>query len=153
MSDKKRQQTLQKVKQFCQQRGLKLTAKRSNVLQLMLTEKKGLSAYDIVDRYLVQYQQKISPVSVYRMLDFLIATGLIHKLSSDSQYIACSHITCSHRHKMPLLLICNSCHQVEEVAVAKELSPALENNIVSTGFQLQDKQLELHGICQNCQLV
>jgi len=119
----------------------------------MLTEKKGLSAYDIVDRYLVQYQQKISPVSVYRMLDFLIATGLIHKLSSDSQYIACSHITCSHRHKMPLLLICNSCHQVEEVAVAKELSPALENNIVSTGFQLQDKQLELHGISQNCQLV
>ncbi|PHS24692.1 MAG: transcriptional repressor [Methylophaga sp.] len=150
MSNKNRQQALQLVKQLCQQRGLKLTTKRSNILQLMLTEKKGLSTYDIVDSYLAQYHQKISPVSVYRMLGFLIVEKLVHKISSNSQYIVCSHITCSHSHQMPLFLICNNCNQVEEVDAANELPAALEKNIVSTGFQLQNKALELHGICQIC---
>jgi len=68
MSNKNRQQALQLVKQLCQQRGLKLTTKRSNILQLMLTEKKGLSTYDIVDSYLAQYHQKISYPTLYRRL-------------------------------------------------------------------------------------
>lgn len=151
MTDKNIQQTLQLVKQASQQSGLKFTTKRSNVLQLMLVAKKALSAYDIVDSYSVQYQQKISAVSVYRMLDFLINAGLVHKLSSNSQYIVCSHITCSHAHEMPMLLICNSCHQVDEVEIGNELSPALKKRAISSGFQLQDKQLELHGVCQSCQ--
>lgn len=151
MSDKNRQQTLQVVKQWCQQSDLTLTTKRSNVLQLMLVAEKALSAYDIVDNYVAQYQQKISAVSVYRMLDFLIKAGLVHKLSSSSQYIVCSHITCTHTHKMPMLLICNDCHQVEEIEIGNGLPPTLKKSLASTGFQLQDKQLELHGICLACQ--
>ena len=151
MTDKNTQQTLQFAKQVSQQNGLKFTIKRSNVLQLMLVSKKALSAYDIVDDYFVQYQQKISAVSVYRMLDFLINAGLVHKLSSNSQYIVCSHITCSHAHETPMLLICNSCHQVGEVAIGNELLPALKKSAASSGFQLQDKQLEFHGTCKVCQ--
>ncbi len=151
MTDKNTQQTLKFVKQVSQQSGLNFTTKRSNVLQLMLAAKKTLSAYDIVDGYSVQYQQKISAVSVYRMLDFLINAGFVHKLSSNSQYIVCSHITCSHAHETPMLLICNSCHQVDEVAIGNELLPVLKKSAVSSGFQLQDQQLELHGICKPCQ--
>lgn len=151
MTDKNTQQTLQFVKQVSQQTGLKLTTKRSNVLQLILMAKKALSAYDIVDGYSIQYQQKISAVSVYRMLDFLINAGLVHRLSSNSQYIACSHITCSHAHETPMLLICNNCNQVDEVAIGNELLPALKKSAATSGFQLQDKQLELHGICKACQ--
>jgi Fur family zinc uptake transcriptional regulator len=151
MSNKSIQQTLQLVKQLCQQRDFNLTTKRSNVLRLMLVAEKALSAYDIVDRYAVQYHQKISAVSVYRMLDFLIKAGLVHKLSSNSQYIVCSHIGCTHTHKMPMLLICDDCHGVEEVEIGNSLPPTLKKNMASTGFQLHDKQLELHGICLACQ--
>ena len=151
MTDKTTQKTLQVAKQMSQQNGLKFTTKRSNVLQLMLEAKKALSAYDIVDDYSVQYQQKISAVSVYRMLDFLINAGLVHKLSSNSQYIVCSHITCSHAHETPMLLICNNCHQVDEVAIGNDLLPALKKSAAPSGFQLQNKQLEFHGICKACQ--
>jgi len=151
MLDKNIQKTLQLVKQRCQQQGLSFTTKRCNVLRLMLKAEKALPAYDIVAAYHLQYGQKISPVSIYRMLDFLVAAQLVHKLSSSSQYAACTHITCRHAHEMPMFLICNQCSQVEEIGVKKLLPPALEKNMASTGFQLQDRQLELHGICSNCQ--
>jgi len=124
MTYKTTQQTLQFAKQVSQQNGLKFTTKRSNVLQLMLIAKEALSAYDIIDSYAAQYQQRISAVSVYRMLEFLINAGLVHKLSSNRQYIACLHITCSHAYQTPMLLICNRCHKVDEAAIGNKLLPA-----------------------------
>jgi Fur family zinc uptake transcriptional regulator len=151
MLDKNIAETLRLIKKSCQQNDLNFTIKRSNVMQLMLVEEKSLSAYDIVDAYHIQFRQKISPVSVYRMLDFLIEAQLIHKLSSNGQYIACSHITGSHSHEIFMLLICNSCHQVEEVEIDNGLPPTLAKSMAHTGFQLKDKQLELQGICLACQ--
>lgn len=145
------QQTLRLIKQKCQQRNLNFTIKRSKVLQVMLLAKKAVSAYDIVDAYHAKYQQKISAISVYRMLDFLMEAQLIHKLLSSSQFIVCSHITCNHVHKMPMLLICNQCHQVEEVEIGDGLPPVLKKSILPTGFLSQDQQLELHGTCLICQ--
>ena len=149
--NKNTQQILQAAQKQCQQQGLRFTTKRSNVLQLMLNEKKPLSAYDIMADYKTQYNQNISAVSVYRMLDFLIHAQFVHKLVSSSQYIVCSHITCHHAHEIPQLLICDTCHQVEEIGIGKLLASELEVNIAATGFKLQRQQLELHGTCINCQ--
>ncbi len=151
MLDKNTQQILQLVQQRCQQKNLRLTSKRSNVLQLMLDENKPLSAYDIMASYQIYFQESISVVSIYRMLNFLIQAQLIHKLLSSNKYLVCSHITCSHVHEIPQFLICNTCHQVEEVGIGKSLVSELEANIVSTGFKLQRQQLELYGICSDCQ--
>jgi Fur family zinc uptake transcriptional regulator len=150
MSDKSTKQVLQFAQQHCQQQGLRLTVKRSNVLQVMLDEAKPLSAYDIMAAYQVHFNQSISVVSIYRMLEFLIQARLVHKLLSSNQYLVCSHITCSHAHKVPMFLICDNCNQVEEVGIKKSLVSELKANIVSTNFKLQDQQLELHGICSGC---
>lgn len=151
MSQKDAQEVLQVAQQQCQQQGLRFTTKRSNVLQLMLSESKPLSAYDIMADYKTLYNQTLSAVSVYRMLDFLIQAQFVHKLLSSSQYLVCSHITCLHAHEIPQLLICDTCHQVEEKGIGKLLVSELEVNIASTGFKLQHQQLELHGICISCQ--
>jgi len=153
MLDKNIQQTLQAIKQQCQQQGLSFTTKRSNVMQLLLEADKAMSAYDIADAYQHHYRQKISPVSVYRMLDFLIKIQSAHKLLSSNKYMACSHISCQHVHEAPLLLICNACSQVNELGVGKSLSSRLKEIIVSTDFKLEDLQLELHGLCADCQNV
>ncbi len=148
--DKAIQQTLQSAKKQCQQQGLRFTAKRSNVLKLMLFEDKPLSAYDIMDVYKASYNENISAVSIYRMLEFLIDAQFVHKLLTSSQYIACSHIRCQHKHETPKLLICDRCHQVEEVSLGKSLASELELKIAATGFTLRHQQLELHGICTRC---
>ncbi len=151
MSDNNSQQILQVAQQQCQQQGLRFTTKRSNVLWLMLLEEKPLSAYHIMDIYKARYHQNISAVSVYRMLDFLIEAQFVHKLQSGSQYIVCSHISCQHAHEIPKLLICDSCHQVEEINTGKSLASELEMTIAKTGFKLHTQQLELHGLCTRCQ--
>ncbi len=148
--DKTIQQTLQVAQKQCQQQGLRFTEKRSNVLQLILHEDKPLSAYDIMDAYKARYNENISAVSIYRMLDFLIHAQFVHKILSSSQYIACSHIRCQHKHEAPKLLICDRCHQVEEVSLSKSLASELELKIATTGFTLHRQQLELHGVCTRC---
>lgn len=149
--DKTIQQTLQVAQKQCQQQGLRFTAKRSNVLQLILHEDKPLSAYDIMDAYKTRYNENISAVSIYRMLDFLMHAQFVHKLPGSSQYIACSHIRCQHKHEAPKFLICDRCHHVEEVSLGKSLTSELELEVETTGFKLQRLQLELHGLCSRCQ--
>lgn len=151
MLDKKIQKTLQIIKQQCQQQGLSFTTKRTNVMRVILEADEALSAYDIADAYRSKYKQKISPVSIYRMLDFLIEAQSVHKLLSSNKYIACSHTTCQHTHEMPLFLICDACSQVKEVGIGESLPSQLQQLMASTSFKAQDKQLELHGACSNCQ--
>lgn len=151
MSDNAVQQILQAAALQCQQQGLRFTTMRNNTLQLMLKQGEPLSAYDIMAIYKRRYQQDISAVSVYRMLDFLMQAQLVHKLLSSSQYITCSHIACQHAHEIPQLLICDRCHQVEEISAGDSLVSELEATAVGTGFKLHAQQLELHGICAHCQ--
>lgn len=152
MLAKKIQQTLQVIKQQCQQQGLSFTTKRTNVMRVILEADKAMSAYGIADAYRAKYKQKISPVSIYRMLDFfLIEAQSVHKILSSNKYIACSHTTCQHAHEIPLFLICDACSQVKEIGIGESLPSQLKKLLVSENFKVQDKQLELHGACANCQ--
>ncbi len=141
---------LTKVEHDCLQSGLRLTKKRRNVLQILLQEEEPLSAYDIVERYKKTIAEPLSAMSAYRMLDFLLAAGLVHKLETTNQYLACSHIICEHQHQIPQFLICDQCHKVEEVGLCKQLLDELKASIENTGFSLLSQQLELHGLCANC---
>jgi len=153
MINKHIQHTLRVIKQQCQQQGLRFTTKRSEVMRVILEADTALSAYDIADAYYASYKKKISPVSVYRMLDFLIEAQSVHKLLTSNKYLACSHTTCEHAHETPLFLICDRCSQVEEIGIGGSLSSQLKNLMLSTNFKLQDKQLELHGACSDCQKI
>lgn len=142
---------LQNSEQRCLEAGLCLTKKREQVLNLMFIKNQALSAYEIVDAYRQHYQQKVSAVSIYRILDFLMQAGLVHKLQRNHQYLACAHIACTHRHQTPQFLICDTCHRVEELGIGKKLATELKSNIVPSHFDFSPQQLELHGTCQLCQ--
>jgi len=90
-------------------------------------------------------------MSVYRMLKFLMQENLVHKLSLTNKYIACSHIACNHEHNIPQFLICDSCEQIQEVGVNKDIIQALRSSVENAEFSLNSPQLELHGTCKDCQ--
>lgn len=142
--------TLAKASAECKQSGFRLTEKRRNLLHVMLEAESPLSAYDIADRYKEKYNETLSAMSAYRMLKVLLDAGLAHKLETTNQYLACSHITCAHEHKIPQFLICDRCHAVQEVEVRAQLLTELKAGIESTGFVLSGQQLELHGVCGKC---
>ncbi|MEZ9198327.1 Fur family transcriptional regulator [Shewanella sp. 10N.286.54.B9] len=142
--------TFAKAEQICRNNGVKLTAKRKNVLGVLLNSSKPLSAYEIVDLYRTAHQESLAPMSVYRMLDILSELPLVHKLSSENKYLACSHITCDHEHQVPQFLICKSCGKVAEKAIQASVIEALKESINQADFQLLNSQIELQCLCNEC---
>lgn len=143
-------QTLGKAEQSCRASGARLTEKRRNILAILLRARTPLSAYEIADRYGSDYGEPIPAMSVYRMLDFLAAENLAHKLNSENKYLACGHIACDHRHETPQFLICSRCNKVREIGIKPEVIAALRDTVEGSGYRLLTSQLELDCLCEDC---
>ena len=138
------------IEKICLKKGISLTQKRQNIFTLLLSSVKPLSAYDITDAYKSTYKASMPTMSIYRILEFLTGSGLVHKLESTNQYVACSHLQCDHEHSNAQFLICNSCSSVKEVTLTQDLHQQIEDGAEKTGFKLESMQFELHGTCNTC---
>lgn len=134
----------------CRADGSRLTVKRRNVLECLLQAEKPVSAYEVADLYETLFGESLRPMSVYRMLDFLVEESLAHKLKSANKYIPCSHIICDHDHELPQFLICERCERVEEVAIGKDTLASLTASARAASFKLMSPQIELNCICHQC---
>ncbi|MGH1426774.1 MAG: Fur family transcriptional regulator [Arenicella sp.] len=139
-----------KVQQKYQRKGISFTEKRQKILTILLEAEQALSAYDIVDAYQKEYAQSMPPMSVYRILDFLIEIGAVHKLESVNQFMACEHAACEHSHQKAQFLICDDCHSVQEIVLGESVLHSLDSSVLEAGFSMKSLQLELHGTCLKC---
>lgn len=144
------EKSIQSASLACAEGGARFTQKREMILRLLLISSEPLSAYELADEYQKHYQQSMPAMSVYRILEFLEAHNLVHKLSTNNKYLACSHITCDHAHEMPQFLICQSCQKVSEVNIQKSLVKRLRDEVSQAGFSLLGSQLELECLCEEC---
>jgi len=145
-------QIVSHAEQYCQNNGTRLTQKRKQVLSALVRSAKALSAYDLIASCEQYFGEKIAAMSVYRILDFLVKINLVHKLKLANKYVACSHISCDHAHRVAQFLICGNCHQVKEIHVDNALMAELKNNVECAGFHLVSPQLEMNCICDQCAL-
>lgn len=142
--------SLSKVEYKFQRKGISFTEKRQKILTVLLNAEQAISAYEIVDLYKKQYDQSIPAMSVYRILEFLIEIGAVHKLETVNQFIVCEHAACEHTHQKAQFLICDDCHSVQEIVLEKDVIDSLNHSVVNAGFSLKSPQLELHGLCVDC---
>ena len=143
--------TLQNADAMCRESGARLTEKRKRALTVLLDSENPISAYELIEKYEKRFGDSLTPMSAYRMLNFLVDETLAHKLHSVNKYSACEHINCNHAHELPQFLICDNCEKVEEVGIKKDTLIKLKGGIAKTGFKLNEQQLELHGLCDACQ--
>jgi len=144
------EKVIEHAEHLCQSRGTRLTKKRKAVLESLLSSKKALSAYELVDDCRENRGEKLPLMSMYRILEFLQQEHLVHKLKLANRYIACTHITCDHKHEVPQFLICIQCYQVEEATVSKSMLSTLKKNIHNVGYEMISPQLEISCLCSNC---
>ena len=107
----------------CDARGLKLTAMRRRVLELIA-----------------------APTQVYRALDFLVENGFVHKLESINAFTSCHHP--AERHTVPFF-ICSRCGGATEFCDSK-VAEMLVAHAAKLGFTAQAQTLEVHGVCARC---
>lgn len=126
---------------------IKLTPSRQALLDILCAEGKPLGAYDLIDRMAQRTGKRPAPISVYRVLDFLVENGLAHRLSSRNAFLACAH---QHTKSEPLaFLICDQCGGVSEQTSAA-LGSAMTALASETSFKRRTQVIELTGLCASC---
>ncbi|EJN6828616.1 XRE family transcriptional regulator [Vibrio cidicii] len=137
---------LEQIEGLCSARGVRLTPQRKRVFELICSNSKASSAYDLLEQ-LKESEPQAKPPTVYRALDFLMEQGFIHRVESTNSFISCC--SCNTKQHFFQLLICDKCGDVVELQ-DETLISLLANNAEKYGFKLTNQVIETHGICKAC---
>lgn len=131
---------------ICEERGLRFTDVRRQVLKLIWASHVPAKAYDILQN-LGDKDNIAKPPTVYRALDFLRDNGLVHKISRLNAYVGCGHPL---KHQACYFLICTECGNYEECCNS-ELTTVVTKTAARKKFTPTQISLEIEGLCVNCQ--
>jgi Fur family zinc uptake transcriptional regulator len=131
---------------ICTQRATRLTPIRRHVLEALLASHQPLGAYELIER-LASHGERLSPVTIYRALDFLRDNGLVHRIESRNAFIACGH---NHGSGDPVVfLICEKCGAVGEAA-GLAVADSIKSASRAAGFTPKTPVIEISGVCSHC---
>lgn len=136
---------LSRAEALVQARGLRLTAVRKRVLQILLESHKAIGAYDVLNRLAAEGFGNQPPVA-YRALDFLEEQGLAHRIRRLNAFAACMHPGEPHA---PVFLICTGCNAVAEAA-DDGVGTAMQRAARGLGFTIDRATVEALGRCPAC---
>ena len=123
-----------------------LTKNQALVMGALTRADGPLSAYTILDK--LRDQGFRAPPQVYRALDKLIESGLVHRLESLNAFVACRHSACDD-HKAIVFMICSNCSHVSEIPDSA-LSKRLKILAQDVHFALNKTTVEMLGVCSRC---
>lgn len=138
---------LASAEHLCEQAGVRFTALRKRVLELVWESHKPLGAYDILDTLAREDGRRAAPPTVYRALDFLLEQGLVHRIASLNAFIGCSAPEHSHQGQF---LICRQCHIAIELDNSR-IHAAIADSASASGFAVETETVEITGLCTQCQ--
>jgi Fur family transcriptional regulator, zinc uptake regulator len=137
---------LAEAESICTRQGLRLTALRKRVLELVWQSHKPLGAYDILGVLSEQDGRRAAPPTVYRALDFLLENGLVHRIASLNAFVGCNHPEHAHQGQF---LICRGCHAAIELE-QPAISEAIVASAAAVGFAVEGQTVEVVGLCAGC---
>lgn len=138
---------LEEADRQCAQEGLRLTAVRRKVLEILLQGHRAMGAYEVLD-ILREDGFGSQPPVAYRALDFLVTHGFAHKIERLNAFVACAHPGARHS---PAFMICRLCQSVAEAQSSQEAGP-LGDAARAAGFHVEQTVVEAEGVCPACAL-
>ena len=139
-------QLLSAARDLCESRKLRLTARRQQVLEILLQSHQPMGAYDILAQInQLESSSQVAPPIVYRALEFLLDEGLIHRIECRNAFIGC--IDPGHSGAAQFL-ICKGC---EKVAELDKPARSLQTEASRVGFAIDHSVVEMTGFCADCQ--
>ena len=123
-----------------------LTRNQKLVFNVLEAADGPMSAYTILDR--LRGDGVRAPLQVYRALDKLLETGMVHRLESINAFVACSHSECA-AGDTTAFAICETCGTVMEIS-STDLAAHLQSLTANSGFRVRKSTVELRGCCKDC---
>lgn len=141
------QRALDRAESVCRARGARFTEQRRRVYELVVCASAPVTAYELLAEMATDAGQP-APPTVYRALEFLQAHGLVHRLASQSRFVACDHP--EHNHHGGLFLVCSHCGQALEWSDAK-VAESVTRAATRAGYRIEEDVLpEVQGVCPDC---
>lgn len=122
-------------------KGLKVTPQRIAILEAIVTLNNHPSVEGIIE-YIRKNHPNISTATVYKVLDVLVASGLIRKVKTDRDIMRYDAVTEKHHH-----IYCSGSDRIEDY-FDEELNQLLENyfkNKKIPNFDVEDIKLQIIG--------
>lgn len=123
--------------------GGRITRTRVAVLEVLLAAEQSLT-HDEIGAALAEQGIKHDRVTLYRTLDWLVESGVAHKMAGDDRarrFGVAASAPHEHAH-----FHCDCCGKV---VCLEGLQPAVAVNLPG-GYQLDRAELVLHGACPTC---
>ena len=139
-------EALADARALCKKQGVRLTALREKVLELVWKSHRPVGAYELMTELTQGASKPAQPPTVYRALDFLQAQGLVHRLASINAYIGCNHPGKKHRSCFFICTQCRTTIEIDDDNVSQSLNACANEH----GFTINDTSIEMAGLCTNC---
>ena len=130
---------------FCLKNKHRLTIPRLNVLIILTSSSKPLTAYQILKK-MSKLMKNPKPPTAYRAIEFWKKYHFVHRIESLNAYSICSE---NHTHSGGQFMICNDCGKVVETHLCN-LPSALKKIVKEQMFTLSNWNLEINGVCKKC---
>ncbi len=138
-----KQQRMELFAQACRARGLPVTTQRKAVFLAILDRQDHPSADQIYDQIKIQLPG-ISRTTVYRILEILVAFGLINRICHPGSVTRFDPMIEQHHH-----LVCMHCERIIDLQ-EKRLNHIPWPDVRGLGFQIRDYHIHFRGICEAC---
>jgi Fur family transcriptional regulator, ferric uptake regulator len=133
------------LRDYLEERGLKMTRSRSLVLRAFLRLERHVTAEELF-KAARRLDPSVGQATVFRTMKLLVGSGLARETVSDS---GARHYEHSFRHEHHDHLVCLGCGKVVEFS-----DPGIEQAQLSVysayGFEPGPHRLELSGLCPSC---
>jgi Fur family transcriptional regulator, zinc uptake regulator len=136
---------LLQIEEICEKTGARLTPIRRDLLSLICSQKRHVTAYELL-RLIRKTYPKTEAMTVYRALNFLQKHFLIHRIDSQNAYTYCDTPAQIHH---PQILLCKDCGNTKEVNI-DFLEKSLKKAAKQHNFALSNKPIEITGTCEHC---
>ncbi|NQV83902.1 MAG: transcriptional repressor [Rhodospirillales bacterium] len=136
---------LDRAAAVCTDNGVRLTALRRRVLELVWGGHRPLGAYDILASLKAE-RLGAAPPTVYRALDFLRQQGLVHRIESLNAYVGCPDPDTAHGGQFLICRVCGLAAELNDDTVDQ----AIRKCAAAAGFKVGRKIIEIEGLCPHC---
>ncbi|AFP84963.1 zinc uptake transcriptional repressor Zur [secondary endosymbiont of Ctenarytaina eucalypti] len=137
---------LRQAEQLCEERNVRFTPQRQELLRLMQRQNGAISAYHLLD-LLRQSEPQAKPPTVYRALDFLLEQGFVHRVESTNSFVLCDYF--SEPSHTSAFFICDGCSLVTE-QTTQSIEDILQCMASVANFIISHNVVEAHGLCPKC---
>ena len=132
---------------YCLKNKKSLTPSRTLVIKTLSKHKKPISAYELRDEINNNGDISINISQIYRVLEFWIDLGLIHKISSINKFLLCITPEEKHTH---ILNFCTVCEKVFETCNEK-MGLNLKKSTAKLDLAFNNnRSVEIPVICPQC---